>query len=156
MSKVLAQGIDVASSTAKHSVNERYTDGKTGKEYVYVQASGAIDAQDAVVIDESGTAKVVNLTNTASAFGDRVGVANHAISDTYYAWVQVYGATTVNVLANCAANTTLNSTGTDGTLDDDGGAGSEDIDGIVLTTANGGATAAAACFLSYPTVGATN
>lgn len=128
---------------------------EAGKEYVYVQANGALDAQDVVVIDETGQAVVANLTNTASAFGDRVGVVNVAFADNEYGWAQIYGPTTANVLASAAANATLNSTATDGTLDDDGGSGSEDIDGLVLTTANGGSTAAAACMLNYPTVGAT-
>lgn len=127
-----------------------------GKEYLYVQANGALDAQDCVVIDEAGQAVVANLTNTATARGDRAGVVNAAFADNEHGWVQVSGVTTVNVLANAAANAVLNSTATDGTLDDDATADSENIDGLVLTTANGGSTAAAACILNHPVVGATN
>ena len=124
--------------------------------FVYVQANGAIDAQDAVVINSDGQAIVVSNTNTASAFGDRVGVANVAFADNDYGYVQVYGVTTVNVLANAAANAQLNGTATDGTLDDDATAGSEDIVGLTLNAANGGSTAAVSCQLNYPYVGATN
>lgn len=130
--------------------------GQDGNDYLYIQANGALDAQDAVLIDEAGQAQVVSLTATATAFGDKVGVVNVAFADNEYGWAQISGATTVNALANAAANAAINSTATDGTLDDDGGVGSETIDGIVLTTANGGSTAAAACMLNYPTVGATN
>ena len=138
-----------------HSMLEKTCD-EDGNVFVYVQANGALDAQDAVVIDETGQAQVASLTTTATALGDKIGVVNVAFADNEYGWAQVYGPATVNALANAAANATLNSTGTDGTLDDDATAGSEDIAGLVLTTANGGSTAAAACMLNYPTVGATN
>ena len=129
---------------------------EAGKEYVYAHAASAIDAQDAVVVDEDGELNVVSNSTTGSRFGQPCGVVNVAFADNDYGWVQRTGVTTVNVLANCGANAAINSTATDGTLDDDGTAGSETIDGIVLTTANGGSTAAAACMLNYPTVGATN
>ena len=62
----------------------------------------------------------------------------------------------VRTLASAAKGTRLNSTGTAGAVDDDGTAGSEAIDGLVLGTATGGAAATNAdAIFSYPTVGAT-
>ena len=129
--------------------------GDDGSCWVYVQASGAIDQYDICVLDETWQAAAATTTNTASAFGQWCGVAAVAFADNDYGWVQMSGVTSVNVLANAAANAALNSTATAGTLDDDGTTGAETIDGIVLTTANGGSTASAAAVLLWPKVGAT-
>ena len=77
-------------------------------------------------------------------------------ADNQYGWLQIYGKGSARTLASAAKGTRLNSTSTDGALDDDGGTGAEAIDGLVLGTATGGeaATNADAMF-SYPTVGAT-
>jgi hypothetical protein len=131
------------------------TQDEDGNEFLYVQANGALDAQDVVIVDETGQAVVASTTTSATAFGDKAGVVNIAFADNDYGWVQRSGPTTANVLANCAANTAINTTATDGTLDDDATSGAEVITGIALTTANGGSTAAAACMLNFPTVGAT-
>jgi len=56
-----------------------------------------------------------------------------------------------------AANAVINTTGTDGALDDDGGAGSENVDRIILGTAQStSAGTNADAFFNYPTVGATS
>lgn len=125
-----------------------------GKEYVFVQANGAISQYDAVIIDESYQADQLDTTNSGSGFGDLVGVAPFAFADDDYGWVQVKGPCTVNVGSSCATNTQLNSTGTAGRIDDDAAVGSEDITGIVTTGAESSNTAAA--MLNYPTVGVTN
>src|SRR5690606_15774703 len=110
-----------------------------------------------VLLDEDWQATEINVSNTGSAFGDKVGVAAVAAADDDYLWIQVYGvADAIQVAASCAANATLNSTATDGQIDDDGGTGSEDITGLILTTARGGTAGTAPGVLNWPTVGATN
>lgn len=155
---ICGANVDVASSSAP------YTDlglgtrilSISGNEYMKVKANGAIDQYDAVVVDETLDAIVASLTTTATAFGQVVGVAMATAADNEDLWVQIGGVGVVNVLASCAANVVLNSTATDGQLDDDATAGSEDIAGIILTTACGGAAAATACVITNPTVGVTN
>lgn len=148
-------GVDLTSNTADalFELGTRHYDQNTGKEYVYVLADEAITAAAAVVIPEDHGVEMVDTTSTASAFGDRVGVANTALTSGYYGWVQIYGATTLSVGSSCAANTAINSTATAGRLDDDATTGAEVINGIVTTGAESSNLAAA--ILTYPTVGAT-
>jgi hypothetical protein len=72
-----------------------------------------------------------------------------------FGWVQRRGQASIRVLASAAANTRLNTTTTAGTLDDDGTAGSKQIEGIHIQFANGGATANVEGTLNDPIVGAT-
>lgn len=127
-----------------------------GKEYIYVQASGAITgAGYIVIIDEDHQAAMVTLTTSATARGDRVGVPAVAFADDDYGWVQIYGACVVRTAASCAANVQINTTATAGQLDDDATAGSEVVEGLFLTTATGGAAATSAAMATYPRIGAT-
>lgn len=130
--------------------------GDDGSEFVYVQANGAITGDGYVVlIDENWQADMIETTNSATGFGQMVGVAKAAFADDDYGWVQVKGVTPIRVAASCAANTAVNTTATGGQLDDDATSGAEVIDRLVLTTANGGAAGNAEGVLTYPTVGAT-
>lgn len=123
-----------------------------GKEYVYVQADGAVTAAGyVVVIDETYQAVMVSTSNDAR--GDLIGVALAAFADNDYGWVQVKGPASVRVAASAAANARLNTTATAGQLDDDGTAGAFEILGLVLTTVNGGSAATAAGLLNYPSIG---
>lgn len=127
--------------------------GASGKEYVYVQANGAITANDVVIMDESFQADQIDTTNSAGAVGDRAGVAPATFADDDYGWIQVYGACTVNVATSAAANTKLNTTATAGRVDDDATSGAETIFGLVTTAAE--ASNAAAGMLTYPIIDAT-
>lgn len=125
--------------------------GDDGTEWMFVQANGAITGAGYVcTVDETFQAAMISTSNDAG--GDLVGVAGTDFADNDYGWVQVLGACVVRVAANAAANVGLNTTATAGQLDDDGTAGSFDINGLVLTTANGGAAATAAAMLNYPSV----
>lgn len=124
-----------------------------GKEYIFVQANGAIVANDVVFIDEAFQADQLETTVSATAFGQAVGVAGVAFADNDYGWVQIYGACTVNVGASAATNTALNTTATAGRVDDDATTGAEVVSGLVTTAAE--SSNAAAGWLNYPTVGAT-
>lgn len=133
-------------------------EGENFSKYVYVRADagGITGAGYVVLINESFTADMIDLTNSATAFGDRVGVARVAFAANEYGWVQVKGIADIRVAASAAANAQLNTTSTAGQLDDDATAGSEDVTGLVLTTANGGSAGTAPGRLNWPDVGATN
>lgn len=124
-----------------------------GNEYIYVQANGAITANDVVVVTEAYQADQIDTTNSAGALGDRVGVAAATFADDEYGWVQVKGTCTINVGTSAAANTKLNTTATAGRVDDDATAGAETIHGLYTTGAESGN--AAAGILIYPFIDAT-
>lgn len=132
--------------------------GTDGSEWVYVQAdaSGITGIGYIALLSPLWVADMLDLTNSATARGEKVGVAGVAFAASEFGWLQVAGVAVLRVLANAAANAVLNSTATVGVLDDDATVGSEDVDGIVLTTANGGAEATAAAILTHPIVGVTN
>ncbi|WP_417790632.1 hypothetical protein [Terasakiella pusilla] len=132
--------------------------GNDGSEWVYVQADagGVTGAGSVVLIDEDYAADMIDTTNSASAFGQMVGVASAAATASYYGWVQRKGTANIQVAASCGANSAINTTSTAGQLDDDATSGAEVIDGVILTTAQGGGGAGAAeGVLDYPSVGAT-
>ena len=136
-----------------HALGNRLS--KAGKEYVFVQANGAITGDGYVVsIDEAYQAVMVD-TDTAATVteGDSIGVAETAFADNDYGWVQIYGAAGVRTAASSAANTRLGPTATAGQVDDAGTTAgtSKFIEGMVLHTATGGAAAVNTTgFLTYP------
>jgi len=130
------------------------------QEFVYGRANGAVTGLGYVCVEETGfDFAQINVTKTTpgtAGFGSRVAVAQVALADNQYGWFQVYGKGSVRTLASAAKGTRLNTTGTDGALDDDATAGSEAVFGIVLGTATGGAAATNAdAIITYPTVGTT-
>ena len=155
-SNMIGARFDSWTSDAKFELGT-VSGGNDGSEWVYVQADagGVTGAGYVVLIDEDYAADMIDTTNTASAFGQMVGVASAAATASYYGWVQRKGTASIRVAASCAANTAINSTGTAGQLDDDATTGAEVVNGIVLTTANGGAAGTAEGVLDYPSVGAT-
>lgn len=138
-----------------------YDDPSNGyTEFVYGRASGAVTGAGYVCVETTGNDfQMISVTATTpgtAGFGSRVGVAQAVLADNEYGWFQIYGKGSVRTLASAAKGTRLNSTGTNGALDDDATAGSEAIFGIVLGTATGGAEATNADgMLSYPSVGTT-
>lgn len=127
-------------------------------EFVYVKANGAITGEGfVVVIEDDFEADMINTTNSApgSGQGMPVGVAQVAFADNDFGWVQVWGDSLVQVSASAAKGTELNTTATDGQLDDDATAGAEVVNGVALAAARGGTAGTAEGFLTYPTVGRT-
>jgi hypothetical protein len=125
-----------------------------GKEYVYVLAAAAITGASYVCfIDSSYNATMLSTSNDAR--GNLIGIPLTAFASGEYGWLQVKGPSTVRVLASAAANARLNTTATGGALDDDGTVGSMQVQGVYLTTANGGATANVAAILNYPFIDVT-
>jgi hypothetical protein len=92
------------------------------------------------------------LTTSNDAQGQRVGVAHAAATANTYLWVQIWGASTVRCLASAVAQARLNTTATAGVVDDDATAGSFAVIGLNITTTNGGAQAAVAGYLNYPSL----
>lgn len=135
---------------------DRYTDHE-GREFVFVQfgTGGATGPGYVCIFNEAYAAVMASLTTSDGAFGDLVGVAQAAAAATNYGWVQVKGPCNIRVNAAAAANTALNTTGTDGQLDDNAGSGSEVINNLILTTTAGGAAGLAPGVVNYPSVGAT-
>ena len=152
-------GINVTevSTTEDFTLGDRHT-GNDGSEFVYCQANGAITGDGYVVLLEvTWQADMIDLTNSAAAFGKIVGTARVAFADNDFGWIQISGVTNIRVLASAAANAQLNSTATSGVLDDDATAGSEDVLKMTLATANGGSQATVEGVIGgVATVGATN
>lgn len=131
-------------------LGDRFT-GHDGKEYVFVQANGAITgAGYVVVLDENYQAAMLSTSNDAA--GEHVAVAPYAFADNDYGFVQVKGPCDIRVAASAAANAQLNSTATAGQIDDDAAVGSFDITGAILTTANGASAGTAAGLVNYPSI----
>ena len=151
-------GVDLTQSNATQTHDlGTVVDGTEGSRWIYCQANGAITGDGYVcLISESYQADMIETTLSGTGFGEQVGVAKHAWADNEYGWIQVRGTADIRVAASAAADTTLNTTATAGVLDDDQTAGSEDILGCAIKTANGGSEANVEGYLSNATVGATN
>jgi hypothetical protein len=119
-----------------------------GYEYMKVHANGAVSAFQACVVDEAG--EMTPITATLAAADHLVAVPQVAFADNDYGWALVKGTGSVNVAANCAANVALYATATAGRLDD--AATANEIAGIRLTAAAGGAAADVACYFDHPHV----
>jgi hypothetical protein len=138
-----------------------YDDPASGyQEFIYGRASGAITAIGYVCVEATGFDFLMATTTTTAPGqqgpGSRVGVAQATLADNEFGWFQIYGKASVRTLALAAKGTKLNTTATDGALDDDATAGAETIDGLVLGTATGAVAATNAdAMLSYPCVGRT-
>ncbi len=136
----------VTAGTTTDGENAEFTLGtvvKTtdGQEYTYVQAAEAITQYDFVAISEDF--QMSQLTKTEADDGWIIGIAQIAFADNDLGWVATKGANlTGKVLASCAADVALYTSGTAGAVDD-ASTSQTKIDGIVLVSANtnGSATA---------------
>lgn len=131
--------------------------GDNGSAWIYVQNSSssvAIAAGACCLITAAHLLTPLSTSNDAR--GLKVGVPLVAIPASGYGWAQINGICAgVSVLASCAANARLNTTGTAGSLDDDGTATTMEILGLVINSANGGSTANVAATLNWPSIGVT-
>ena|SRR5688572_25585811 len=129
------------------------------QEFVYGRANGAVTGLGYVCLEQTGFDFVMATVTTsapgASGPGTRVGAAQAALADNEYGWFQVYGKGSLRTAGAAAIGTRLNTTATGGALDDDGTASSEQIFGVVLLTATGGAATSADAVFSHPVVGIT-
>lgn len=130
------------------------------QEFVYGRANGAITGLGYLCVELTGfdfaMASVTQTTAGTAGFGTRCGAAQAALADDEYGWFQIAGKGALRTLASAAKGTRLNTTGTNGAVDDDATAGSEAIFGLVIGTATGGAAATNTdAIFVYPTVGTT-
>lgn len=124
-----------------------------GSIWVYVHASAAIAQYDCVAIDENFEA--TPMTDTLADAGHQVGFAQVAFDDNDFGWVCRSGANiTVNVLASCAADVQLYTSGTPGKLDDTS-ASQNLIRGVVLVTAATNTASSRECIAVFPSTTAT-
>lgn len=153
MTNIIGANTASDSTDAKFGVGDLSTD-YAGNVFVYVKASSAIAQYDVVTYDETYNTTVAPVSTSNDARGDKCGVAPVAIASGSYGWVQISGPATANVLASCAANVRLNTTGTAGSLDDDGTTSAMQVQGIYLTAARTASNGSAAAILNYPFIDA--
>jgi len=124
-----------------------------GGEAMYIKASSAIAAGDALLISGAGAAAPITtaLTDAGTTTAHQyIGVAHVAIDSGSYGWACTKGIPTagINVAASCVRGSPLYTTSTAGQLDDTSSS-SHLISGIEITaTATGAAVTAG--FLSNP------
>lgn len=155
-------GIDLTAKTAGTTTNGAdavYTLGQRvtatdGSEWVYVQAGAAITQYSWVAIDENFQA--VMGTAALADVGHQVGFAQVAFDDNDFGWVAVHapGNITVRVLASCAADVQLYTSGTAGAMDDTS-ASQNLIRGCVLVTAATNTASSREAIAVYPSATAT-
>lgn len=125
-----------------------------GSNWVYVHAAAAIAQYDCVAIDENFEA--TPMTKALADAGHGVGFAQVAFDDNDFGWVAVNapGNITVNVLASCAADVQLYTSGTAGALDDTS-ASQTLIRGVVLVAAATNTASSREAIAVYPSATAT-
>ena len=144
-----AIGIDFdggTESTASQAIGTRMV-GNDSSTWLYITAGSAIAQYDVVTVDEAFSG--IPCTKAAIDDGHIVGVAPAAISSGEYGWVQLTGVVTMNVLASAAADVTLYSSATAGSLDDTSTSQTA-VNGLFLTTARGGTAGEAAGLATWP------
>ena len=111
------------------------------REWVFVYAVGAVAAGDLCEFDEDGgVAYYVQPADTADLVTHLlVGVADNAIAASSYGWICKRGTVVVKAASDVAAGELLAASGTSGTVDDDGAAGT--AIGVALTAYSGSTTA---------------
>lgn len=140
--------LDRVDTDQEHTLGLKVKDNEGGT-WRYAQANGAVTAAGyACLLSHAFQATMVTLALSATARGQLVGFPANAMADNEYGWFQTGGpCDNIRVAASAAAATRLNTTATDGQLDDDATASSEEVVGVTITAANGGAAATVAGFL---------
>lgn len=145
----LGVDLDRVDTVQQHVLGMRVKDNEGGL-WVYGKASAAVTGPGfaCLIEQQSFFAAMINLTNSATGRGKLVGLPPNAMAINEFGWFQVGGpCDNIRVLASAVANVRLNTTATDGALDDDGTVGSEEVVGCTITTTNGGAAATVPGFL---------
>ena len=119
----------------------------SGQKYMYVHASAAISQYDVVGISEAFEA--APLTKAMADDGWLIGAAQVALADNAFGWVCVGGVAEINVLASCAPDVALYTTGTAGKLDDNSTSQTK-IDGIVQVDAAVTSATNTTALMSFP------
>lgn len=139
--------IDTLNEGRGFSLGDRMVD-QNGNEYVFVQASANIAQYDFVGIDEDFQA--APLSKAMADDGWSIGIAQIAFTDNDYGWVAIRGhGLEGNVLADCALDVALYTSGTAGKLDDDTTSQTK-IEGLVAIESNGTATSNVTMIATWP------
>lgn len=129
MAKIGSYGINYKVTTSSASVRPQgfalldRASSKLAGEFIYVQATTAVDQYGWVVVDKAGQAVMLTTTNATSA-NVVIGVAQVAFAASDYGWVWVGcgGGTGVGIKGKVAASyialANLNTTATPGVADD--------------------------------------
>lgn len=128
--------------------------GSDGSVWQYVQAGAAITQYSWVAIDENFQA--VMGTKTLADAGHGVGFAQVAFADNDFGWVCTHagGNISVRLLASCAADVQLYTSGTAGALDDTSGSQTL-IRGVVAVVAATNTASTREAIAIYPSATAT-
>ena len=151
MASLTQLGVDTDNTheTAQHALGSRAA-GRQGEEFVYAQASGAISASYAAIIEGANfQAKALTKTLLDANEAAPIGWPQVAVADDEYAWFQTDGAADIRVNASAGAKAELYTTTTAGQLDD-AASGHTKIQRVRLTTARGGSAGTAPAFLNHP------
>lgn len=133
-------GIDVTENIASSSAVAKWgrqlgqqVQGVDNTVFINIKATSAISQYAAVGIDENYAGQP--LTKGMADDGWMIGFAQTALTKGNYGWVALRGSNIKCLcLKSCAADVTLYTTGTAGTLDDTSGS-QTNIDGVVAVTA---------------------
>ena len=145
----LGADTDNTHETAQFAVGSRTAD-RQGNEFVYAQASGAISASYAAIIEGANfQAKALTKTLLDANEAAPIGWPQVAVADDEYAWFQTDGAADIRVNASAGAKAELYTTSTAGQLDDSS-SGQTKILRARLTTSRGSGAGTAPAFLNHP------
>lgn len=118
--------------------------------YCILGTGGCTGAGYVLTFDEDFLAVMLSTSN--DVYGMKVGVPAAAGSEDDYLWVQVYGTCqAIRVEQDALSDSALAPTGDAGQLDDAGASGLF-VQGLVITTTNGGTDAVQPGVLNYPVI----
>ncbi len=149
----LTAGTTTDGEGAEFALGTRVT-GTDGSCWVYAQAAAAVTQYSWVAITEDF--QMVMGTKSLADAGHQVGFAQVAFSDNDMGWVAVHapGNITARLLASCAADVQLYTTGTAGALDDTA-ASQTAIRGVVAVAAATNTASSREVIAVYPSGTAT-
>ena len=123
----------------------------SGKGFVYVQADGAISVGAVCTIKRAGQADELDAGNVATNNGLQLGVAQVAIADDSWGWLQVFGVCdAIQVAGAVSIGDYLWATTTDGALDD-ADVANANIRGISVNARSSAGNTPG--ILTFPTIG---
>lgn len=145
----LGADTDNTHEAAQFALGSRTSD-RQGNEFLYAQASGAVAAHYAAII-EGADFQATALTKTLIDANEAapIGWPLVAVADDEFAWFQTDGAADIQVSASAAAKVELYTTTTAGQLDD-AQSGHTKILRVRLTAARGTGAGTAPAFLNHP------
>ena len=120
------------------------------REYIYAKANGAISVGAVCNVDSAGEADELDSANAATINGQPLGVAQVAIANDSYGWLQVYGpCAAIQVAGAVSKGDYIWGTTTDGAIDD-ADVANANLRGITVNARSSAGNTSG--FLTYPTV----